>query len=200
MVSRVRLDYGLPEYFGSSTGTGQRGGGASKPVPAHAATAAAKGRSVDDVRWSRLMAGPRRHMRLLLPASVVLTIALGAAPISSAFAQAPSCIPSGEGAAPYTGDWTRIPRAERIALCKEGERREQARQQESEQARQQERQQEGKEAAAARRAAQKVTEQTAVEPQAPPERGRMDGPGPILRGTDASGLPILTDDPNILRR
>src|SRR4029453_10159621 len=126
-------------------------------------------------RWRPM----ERHVRLRLPASVVLTIAFCAAPISSAFAQAPSCIPSGEGAAPYTGDWTRIPRAERIALCQEGQRREEARPQETEQAWQRERAQERKEADAAPRAAQKVPEQTAGEPQGPPERGRRDGAGPI---------------------
>jgi len=126
---------------------------------------------------------------------VVLTIAMLAAG-STALAQSPACIPSGAGAAPYSGDWTRLHRDERIALCKEGERREQEREE-------------------ARRRTEAVPppvvatrpEPARGEKQAAPEAGRPDAPRQspqpersILRGTDASGVPLLTDDPNLLRR
>jgi hypothetical protein len=133
-------------------------------------------------------------MRATLWAIVMLTTTALAAS-SLALAQSPSCIPTGAGAAPYSGDWTRLHRDERIARCKEAERQEQERLQ-------------------ARKGTETVPppvatrpEPTTAETQAAPEADRTDPPRqppqadrPILRGTDASGVPIFTDDPNLLRR
>jgi len=50
-------------------------------------------------------------------------VVLGSGPPAAAH-WSPPAIPSGVGAAPYTGDWTHLPRDGRIALCEEGERQE----------------------------------------------------------------------------
>ena len=141
-------------------------------------------------------------MRRVVAAAIMVASAALAAVGSPAAAQWSPCIPSGVGAAPYTGDWTHLPRDQRIALCEEGERRERARQAEQKKAE-------------AARDAKKASEPAVPEPPraeaSRPEPGAAPSPpvsdpprpaprGPILRGTDASGVPILTDDPNLLRR
>ena len=132
-------------------------------------------------------------MRARLGPMIVLTTAAlaGGAP---ALAQSPPCIPSGVGAAPYTGDWTHLPRDQRIALCKEGERREQERQKQA----QQQAPEASPPATTPRPAATAPPEPTTGDTQAATAGDRMERP--ILRGTDASGVPLLTDDPNLLRR
>lgn len=134
-------------------------------------------------------------MRARFGAMVMLTTTMLAAG-STALAQSPSCIPTGAGAAPYGGDWTRLHRDERIALCKEGERREQERQQ----ARR------GTDAVPPSAEATRPEHVTGEKEPAPtadrtdPSLRPQSGHRPILRGTDASGVPLFTDDPNLLRR
>jgi hypothetical protein len=119
---------------------------------------------------------------------------------SPAFAQFSSCIPTGEGAAPYSGDWTRLHRDERIALCKEGERREQERQRQArKEARDVSPPATAPQPAGATRP-EPITGEAQAAPDPEPCRRFPESCRPILRGRDASGVPIITDDPNFLRR